>query len=207
MAESAITELTRTVRDKDPNRTDINELYSLFRLHFIPERNKFHSRAVFFSEFQERKVKQPKTSGHEFYNCKFENVIPAELIASKFSSLIGRSTGDYELKKKIRKNDMTIETIADLIHKCVYDRINETNKSNDGKEIQHIQERQFKQKMSHKSSYERPRKKPDNQKPKYKDNRCGQCAQTGQDCTTAQQNPLSVVIAKEVDITRRCADH
>ena len=53
--ESAITKLTRTVRDNDPNRMDINLLYSLFRLHFIPERNKFHSRADFL-EFQDRKL-------------------------------------------------------------------------------------------------------------------------------------------------------
>ena len=45
LGESAITEMTRTVRDNDPNRMDINQFYSLFRLHFIPERNKFHSRA------------------------------------------------------------------------------------------------------------------------------------------------------------------
>ena len=43
LGESAITELARTVRDNDPNRTDINQLYSPFRLHFLPERNKFHS--------------------------------------------------------------------------------------------------------------------------------------------------------------------
>ena len=49
-------------------------------------------------------------------NCGFENVTPAELIASKFLSVIGRSTGDYELKRKIRKSDMTIETITTLIH-------------------------------------------------------------------------------------------
>ena len=40
----------------------------------------------------------------------------ADLIASKFISLIGRSAGDYELMKKIRKSNMTIETITDLIH-------------------------------------------------------------------------------------------
>ena len=35
LGESAITEMTRTVRDNDPNRMDINQLYSLFRVHFI----------------------------------------------------------------------------------------------------------------------------------------------------------------------------
>ena len=99
----------------------------------------------------------------------------AELFASKFLSLIGRSTGDYELKKKIRKSDMTIEAFMDLINKHMYDRLNKSNISNVAKEIQHSQEQQYKRKWSDKSKYERFRKKPDSQKPKHKDNRCGQC--------------------------------
>ena len=97
LGESAITEMTRTVRDNDPNRIGINQLYSLFRLHFIPERNKFHSRADFFGITREkhetaediwtRILKVEK-------NCEFENVTPAELLALKFLSVFGRSTGD-----------------------------------------------------------------------------------------------------------------
>ena len=90
---------------------------------------------------------------------RIENLTPADLIASKFSSLIGKSTGDYELKKKIRKSEMTNETITDLIHEYMYDRLNESKNLNDGKEIHHIQERQYKQKWSDKSSNERPKKK------------------------------------------------
>ena len=48
LGEAAVTEMTKTVRDNDPNKMNINQLYALFRLHFIPERNKFHSRADFF---------------------------------------------------------------------------------------------------------------------------------------------------------------
>ena len=141
LGESAITEMTRTVRDNDPNRMDINQLYSLFRLHFIPERNKFHSRADFFGITREKhesaedvwtKILQVEK------NCEFENVTPAELIASKFLSVIERSTGDYELKKKIRKSDMTIETITASIHEHTYDRLNDSNNSNDGREIKHV---------------------------------------------------------------------
>ena len=54
LGESAITEMTRTNRDNDPNRMHINQLYSLFRLHFIRERNKFHSRADFFGKTREK---------------------------------------------------------------------------------------------------------------------------------------------------------
>ena len=47
LRESAITEMTRTVRDNDPNKMEIFQLYSLSRQHYIPERNKFYSRADF----------------------------------------------------------------------------------------------------------------------------------------------------------------
>ena len=45
LGEAAVTEMTKTVRDSNPNKMSINYLYSLFRLHLIPERTKFHSRA------------------------------------------------------------------------------------------------------------------------------------------------------------------
>ena len=113
LCESAITKMTRTVRDNDPNRIDFNQLYSLFELHFIPECNKFHSRADFFGITREKSETAEDVWTRILEaekNCEIENVTPAELIASKFLSLFGRSTSDYELKKKIRKNDMTIET-------------------------------------------------------------------------------------------------
>ena len=39
LGESAITKMTRTVKDNDPIRMDKNQLYSLFRLHFFAETN------------------------------------------------------------------------------------------------------------------------------------------------------------------------
>ena len=48
LGEAAVTEMTITVIDNDRNKMNINQLYASFRLHFIPERNKFHSRADFF---------------------------------------------------------------------------------------------------------------------------------------------------------------
>ena len=178
LGESAITEMTRTVRDNDPNRMDINQLYSLFRLHFIPQRNKFHSRADFFGI-----TRKKHESAEDVWtrilqvekNCEFENVTPAELIASKFLSVIGRSTGDYELKKKIRKSGMTIETKTALIHEHMYDRLNDSNNSNDGKEIKHVQERPYKRKWTEKTDADKMKKRPEYQKQKSKDNRCGQC--------------------------------
>ena len=137
-----------------------------------------HSRADFFGI-----VREPSETAEDVWtrilqtekNCEFDNITPAELIASKFLSLIGRSTGDYELKKKIRKSNMTIETITDLIHEYMYDRLNDSNNSNDGRNVKHEQERPQKRKWSETSSYERNKKRPEYQKQKYKDNRCGQC--------------------------------
>ena len=178
LGEAAVTEMTKTVRDNDPNKMKINQLYTLFRLHFIPERNKVHSRADFFGI-----TREPNESAEDVWtrilqtekNCEFDNVTPAELITSKFLSLIGRSTRDYELKKKIRKSDMTIETITDLIHEYMYDRLNDSNNSNDGRDIKHVQERPQKRKWHEKTSYDKNKRRPEYNKERYKDNRCGQC--------------------------------
>ena len=107
LGESATTKMTRTVRGKNPNRIDINQLNSLFRLHFIPERSKFHSRFLWYNKRKNTKDVWTRVLQVE-KNCEFDNVTPAEIIASKFLSVIGRSTGYYELKKKIRRKNMTI---------------------------------------------------------------------------------------------------
>ena len=140
--------------------------------------NEFHSRADFFGITREpnetaEKVwtKIPQTEK----NCEFDKITPAELIASNFLSLIGRSTADYELKKKVRKSDMTIEIITDLIHEYMYDRLNDSNNLNDGRDVKHVQERPQKRKWPEKSSYERNKRRPDYHKERYKDHRCGQC--------------------------------
>ena len=102
IGEAAATEM-KTVRDNDPNKMRINQLYSLFRLHFVPERNEFHSRADFFGIVRESNEMADdvwtRILQTEKY-CEIDDVTPAELIASEFLSLIGRSAGDFELKKK-----------------------------------------------------------------------------------------------------------
>ena len=93
----------------------------------------------------------------------------------KFLSVIGRSTGDYELKKKIRKSDITLETISTLVHKHMYDRLNNSNKPNDGKEIKHVRERPYKRKWTDQSDTDRTKRRPENPKQKPRDNDRGQC--------------------------------
>ena len=105
--------------------------YSLFQFNFIPERNKFHSRA---SRRRVTRILQVEK------NCEVENVTPAELIASNLLSVIVRSTGDFGLEKKICKNDITIETITALIYEHTYDRLNDLSISNDGNGIKHVQD-------------------------------------------------------------------
>ena len=106
-------------------------------------------------------------------NCEFEKVTPAELIASKFLSVIGRSTGDSELKKNFRKSDMTIETITALIHEHMYDQLNDSN-------IQMTEKKSNTYKNDHTNENERTspirtEQRPQYQKQKQRDNRCGQC--------------------------------
>ena len=52
---------------------------------------------------------------------------------------------------------MTFEKITDLIHDYMYDSLGELNNSNYGKEIQDIQEKQYKRNWSDNSCYERPK--------------------------------------------------
>ena len=108
IGQNAITEMTKTVREREPSSLSLHKLYSLFRLHFTPERKVHHSRADFFE------LKREGESAADVWkrilaierNCEFETMTAAELLASKFLSVIGKSTGDYDLKKKIRKSDM-----------------------------------------------------------------------------------------------------
>ena len=73
--EAAVTEMAKTVRDNDPNKMNIIQLYALFRLHFIPERNNFHSRADFFGI-----TREPNESAEDVWtrilqtekNCEFD---------------------------------------------------------------------------------------------------------------------------------------
>ena len=70
---------------------------------------------------------------------------------------------------------MTIETITDLIHEYMYDRLNNSNNSNDELDVKHVQKRPQKRKWPEKSSYERNKRRPDYNRERCKDNRCGQC--------------------------------
>ena len=132
IGQTAITEMTKTVRERKPSSQSLHKLYKLFRLHFTPERNVQHSRADFFelkrgngetaADVRKRILEVEK-------NCEFEAITAAELLASKYQSLRGKSTDDYELKKKIRKNDMSVETKTDILHQYLYEKLNDSTET------------------------------------------------------------------------------
>ena len=155
LGQSAITEMTKTVREREPTTLPLWKLYSLFRLHFTPERNKYHSRADFFELKRE-----PGESAADTWkrileiekNCEFEEITAAELLASKFLSVIGNNQNDKELKKKIKEGDMSIDNITEAIHEHIYRQQNLSDSEEETK-IRYVQKN--KRKIEEK---ERPKK-------------------------------------------------
>ena len=141
IGQSAITKMTKTVRERKPNSLPLHRLYTLFRLHFIPERNKHHRRADFFNL-----KRQPGLSATETWkrileiekNCEFAEITAAELLASKFLSVIGETTCDKDLKKKIKRRDMSVEAITDTIHEYMSENLNESKDSEEKRKIKHV---------------------------------------------------------------------
>ena len=123
IGQNAITETTKTVREREPSSLPLHKLYTLFRLPFTPGRTVHHSRADFFDlkrEDGDTAAGVWKRILEVEKNCEFETITAAELLASKFLSLIGKSTGNYDLKKKIRKSDMSVEAkVAQYMNTCM----------------------------------------------------------------------------------------
>ena len=147
IGQNAITEMTKTVREREPSSLPLHKLHSLFRLHFTPERNVHHSRADFF----ELKRKEGECAADVWKlilaierHCEFETITAAELLASKFLSVIGKSTGDYDLKKKIRKSDMSVEAITEALHEHLYEKLNASPETEEGKKIRYLNKRKAK---------------------------------------------------------------
>ena len=116
IGHNAITEMTKTVREREPSSLPLYKLYTLFRLHFTPERNVQHSRADFF-DLKQEDGESAADVWKRILEVEENGEFAAELLASKFLSVIGKSTGDYDLKKKIRKSDMSVEAITEALHK------------------------------------------------------------------------------------------
>ena len=166
IGQNAITEMTETVREREPSSLPLHKLYSLFRLHFTPERNVHHSRADFFElkrEGESAADVRKRIPAIE-KNCEFEIITAAELLASKFLSVIGKSTGDYDLKKNIRKSDMSVEAITEALHEHMYEKLNDSPET-EKKKNRYLNKRKAK---SHKEQTDKPTKFK-----KMDCNRCG----------------------------------
>ena len=141
------TEITKTVRQREPSSLPLHNPNTLFRLHFTPERDVHHSRADFFDLKREKgasAVDVWKRILETERNCEFETITAAEFLASKFSSVIGKSKGDYDLKKKIRKSDMSVDAITEALHENLYEKLNDSPGTEDEKKIRYLNKRKAK---------------------------------------------------------------
>ena len=80
--QNAITEMTKTVREREPSSLPLYKLYTVFRLHFTPDRNVQRSRADFFDlkrEDGESAADVWKRILEVEKNCEFETKTAAEL--------------------------------------------------------------------------------------------------------------------------------
>ena len=64
-----------------------------------------------------------------------------ELLVSKFLTVIGKSAGDYDLKKKNQKIDMSVEAITEALHEHKYEKLNDSPETEDEKKIRYLKKR------------------------------------------------------------------
>ena len=84
IGQNALTETTKTVREREPSSLPLHKLYTLFRLHYTPERNVPHSRSDFFElkrENGESAADVWKRMLEVEKNFESENITAAELLA------------------------------------------------------------------------------------------------------------------------------
>ena len=95
MGQTAMSKMTKTIREKEPANQPLHQLYQLFRLQFTPKKNKHKSRADFFvikREKGEIAADVWRKLLENGKNCEFVDTTPSELLASKIMSRIGKST-------------------------------------------------------------------------------------------------------------------
>ena len=69
IGQSALTEMTKTVREHEPSILPLHKLYTLFRSYFTPERNVQHSRDDLF-DLEKKQTKRLQTYGREYWTSK-----------------------------------------------------------------------------------------------------------------------------------------
>ena len=126
IGQSALTEMTRSVRERESKSLPLHRLYALFRLHIIPEWNKHHGRADFFNLERTWRIGSSYLETYPEKNCEVEEPTAAELVATKFFPVIRKTTVDNNLKKKIKKGDMSVHALPDTIYEYKYEKMNES---------------------------------------------------------------------------------
>ena len=58
--------------------------------------------------------------------------------------MIGKSTGDYDLKKTIRKSDVSIEAITEALHEYMHEKLNDSPETEEEKKIRYLSIRKTK---------------------------------------------------------------
>ena len=87
IGQNLVTEITKTVRERKraPSSLPLHKLYTLFRLHFTPERNLHYRRADFFEVKREEGESATDVWKRILViegNCEIETIPAAELLAS-----------------------------------------------------------------------------------------------------------------------------
>ena len=118
-------------------------------------------------------------------------------MASKFLSVIGESTAGYDLKKKIRQSDMSVEEITEALHEHMYEKLNDSPETRDEKKIRYLNKRKVK---STKEPTDIPKKFK-----KLDCNRCGAPNWSRQHECPAR-GKKNVQNAKKLAITRKAAE-
>ena len=105
IGQNAITEMTRTVRERERIKltSAIQIIHIVSTLHTGSKCSRQQGQFLRpQTEDEESAADVWKRISEAEKNCEFETITAAELLASKFLSVIGKATDDYDLKKKIR---------------------------------------------------------------------------------------------------------
>ena len=138
IGQSAITEMTNSVWKKELSSLPLDFTHFSDYTSFLNRRN---STVTTFN--LERKPGESATDTWKrileiVKNCEFETLTAAELLASNFVSVIWKTRGDNDMKKKIKNVDMSVGAITDTIREFMYEKTNEFKDSDEETNIKHV---------------------------------------------------------------------
>ena len=161
--------------------------------------NNHHSRAIFFQLKREEGVFAADIWKRILAierNCDFGKTTAAELLAPKFLSVIVKYTGDYDLQRKIRKNDMSVEAITEALQEYMYKKLQDSPETEDEKKIRYLNK-----------SKARSTKEATNKPTKFKRWTVTDAEhRTGPDNMNARQEERNVPTSIKLAITRNVAE-